>query len=334
MLFNHKRLSIAAVGLLLLGLAGCRTQGLMAAKRDSTVIRSAYGTLEELFQTEIVNIGLEELGYRPISGSELEYDVIHKAIAEDYLDYTAVHWNPLHSQFYENNGGNRRLERVGPLVENALQGYLIDRETAEQYDITNLNQLANPEIARLFDNDGDGRANLIGCPPGWGCRDVIEYHLDTYGLRKTVEHDDDNYFTQIEAAIAQQEQGQPILYYTWTPLWVSGVLTPNEAVTWLEVPYTALPEGQDGKTISGGKNLGFSVNQIEILANDAFLEANPAAKRWFELVKIPIKDISLQNQRMHDGENTPQNVRRHAEKWVKDNRGTFDSWLAEAKKAQ
>ncbi|OLT68771.1 hypothetical protein BI334_30540 [Moorena producens 3L] len=29
-------------------------------------------------------------------------------------------------------------------------------------------QLKNPKIAKLFDSDGDGKANLTGCNPGWG----------------------------------------------------------------------------------------------------------------------------------------------------------------------
>ncbi|MEO1401966.1 MAG: glycine betaine/L-proline ABC transporter substrate-binding protein ProX [Cyanobacteria bacterium J06635_1] len=332
MSLNFKRLSATTIGLcLLLGITGCRTN---TPTSKGTVIRSAYGTLEELFQTEVVNIGLEQLGYTPVSGSELEYDVIHQAISRNYLDYTAVHWNPLHGKFYSDNDGGRSMQQVGPVVENALQGYLIDQATATEYGITNVAQLQDPDIAKLFDSDGDGTANLVGCPSGWGCRDVIEHHLNAYKLRDTVEHDNDNYFALIETTIQKQQQGQPILYYTWTPLWVSSVLTPDENVVWLEVPRTTLPDGQSGETIVDDKNLGFPINQIEILANQRFLNNNPTAKRWFEVVQIPINDVSLQNQRMRDGANTPDDIRRHAEEWIQNNQGTFDNWLAEAKKAR
>lgn len=312
-----------------LGLSGCRS----GSVEPKVLLRPAYANLEELFQTEIVNIGLEELGYEVLSGSEVEYDIIHKAIANRYLDFTTVHWNPLHNDFFEGNGGEETMARVGTLIEDATQGYSIDQKTARQYQITNLEQLKGAIIAAQFDTDGDGRANLIGCPPGWACRDVIEHHLDAYGLRETVEHDNDNYFAQISAAIRAQAAGESVLYYSWTPLWVSNVLVPGEQVEWLEVPYTALPDSyaDETSTIIDGKNLGFAINQIEVLANREFLEENPTAREFFEAAQIPIEAVSLQNQRMHSGENTPADIRRHAEEWIADNQDTFDSWVARSR---
>jgi len=303
---------------------------------EGVTLRPAYGTLEELFQTEVINIGLEQLGYRVIPGSEVEYDIIHTAIAKGYLDYTASHWNLLHNGYYEQNGGGETMQRVGTLIEDAQQGYLIDKATAEQYNITNLEQLKDPKLARLFDTDGDGKANLTGCNPGWGCATVIEHHFNAYELRDTIEHDQGNYFALMNQTISRYEQNQPIFYYTWTPLWISQELTPDEDVTWLEVPYTDLPRDRAEKvnTTVNGKNLGFAVNQIGVLANSQFLAENPAAKRFLELAQIPIADISAQNRLMHNGENTPAEIREHAEQWIQSNRQEFEGWLEQAKAAQ
>lgn len=49
------------------------------------------------------------------------------------------------------------------------QGYLIDKKTADKYHITNIEQLKDPKIAKLFDANNDGKADLTGCNPGWGC---------------------------------------------------------------------------------------------------------------------------------------------------------------------
>ncbi|NEQ54207.1 MAG: glycine betaine/L-proline ABC transporter substrate-binding protein ProX [Leptolyngbya sp. SIO3F4] len=294
------------------------------------VVRSAYASLEELFQTEIINIGLEKLGYKPITGSELEYDVIHQAIGRNYLDYTAVHWYPIHKDFFEQNGGNATFKRLEPVVENALQGYLIDKKTSTANNIDGLPDLQDPEIAKIFDTDGNGKANLIGCPHGWACRGVIESHLYGHNLRDTVEQDSHDYNASMEKIIERYKAGKPVLYFTWTPLWVSSVLVPNEDVVWLDVP----PLGpQEDASIVDGKNLGFEINHIHILANRDFLKENSDIARWFEVVNIPITDVSLQNQRMRDGENKPEDIRRHAEEWILDNQGTFDSWLEDAKQS-
>jgi glycine betaine/proline transport system substrate-binding protein len=300
-------------------------------------VTPAYSVLEELFQTEVVNIGLEQLGYEVQPGKELEYATMHVDIANGGIDFTAAHWAQLHTDFFENSGGDEKLERTGGFIDNVLQGYKIDKATADEYGITSLDQLADPEIAALFDTDGDGRANLTGCNPGWGCELVIEHHLDEYGLRNTVQHDQGQYFAIMADTITRYNQGEPVLFYTWTPLWVSGVLKEGEDVTWLEVPYTSLPEAQgevtEADTTAEGKNLGFAVDRQEILVNQEFFDDNPAAATFFELAEIPIADVSAENQLMNDGEDSPADIRRHAEEWVADNQALFDSWVEEAKAA-
>ena len=328
---NWRRLLTSLCLLLAVELSSCRSEQ-SAVAPSKPILRPAYGTLEELFQTEIVNIGLEELGYEVVSGSEIEYDTLHEAIAKNYLDFTTVHWNFNHADFFKENGGETTMVRAGTVVEDVLQGYVIDQATAQQYNITNIEQLKDPQLAALFDSDGNGKANLVGCIPGWGCHDVTEHHLDAYGLRDTVEHDSSNYFGLIDGVIEAYEAGDPVLYYTWTPFWLNFILSPGEDVAWLEVPYTDLPDSQGDNvpTTFEGKNLGFAINQMEIVANKEFLAANPTARKFFEVVNIPNEDVSLQNQKMRDGENTPAAIRGHAEAWISENQDVFDEWIAQA----
>lgn len=304
---------------------------------EGVEVKPAYALLGELFQTEIVNIGLEELGYAIDDPAELEYATLHVAVSNGDVDFAPVHWETLHSQFYEENGGGEAMMRVGTLVPDVLQGYLIDKQTAEDNNITSLDQMQDPEVATLFDSDGDGKANLTGCNPGWGCELVIEHHLGAYELAETVQHDQGKYDALIADTITRYEQGEPIFYYTWTPYWVSGVLTPDEDVVWLSVPYTDLPEAQgevtEADTTALGKNLGFATDRQRVLVNAEFMEANPAAAKFFELVQIPINDINAQNLLMQEGEDSESDIRAHAEEWVSENQEQFDQWLAEARAA-
>lgn len=300
-------------------------------------VTPAYSVLEELFQTEVVNIGLEKLGYDVQKGKELEYATMHVDIANGGIDFTTTHWARLHQEFFENSGGDDKLELTGTFIDNVLQGYKIDKATADQYNITDIAQLKDPKLAALFDSDGDGRANLTGCNPGWGCELVIEHQLDAYDLRDTVQHDQGQYFALMADTITRYQQNKPILYYTWTPLWVSGVLQEGKDVTWLEVPFTSLPEKQgdvtEADTTVDGKNLGFAVDQEEILVNQSFYDNNPAADKFFEMAEIPIGDVSAENQLMQQGEDSPEQIRGHAEQWVADHQEKFDGWIEAAKKA-
>ena len=107
------------------------------------------------------------------------------------------------------------------------------------------------------------------------------------------------------------------------PHWIGATLKPEEDVVWLEVPFTDLPpkiaENMETDTLVNGKNLGFPKTEQRIAANKTFLADNPIAKRWFELVKIPAKDINEESLRIKEGENKPEDIRRHAQEWVDNN---------------
>ena len=287
---------------------------------------------EETFQTLLVSRALSKLGYDVQPIKEVEYPTAHVAIANGDATFMADHWDPLHADFYKNAGGDAKLYRQGAYSPGAAQGYLIDKKTADAHKITQIDQLKDPAIAKLFDNNGDGKADLTGCNPGWGCEAVIEHHLDAYKLRDTVTHVQGSYAALIADTITRLKQGQPILYYTWTPYWVSGVLRPGQEVVWLQVPFSSLPGEQarlDTK-LPNGQNYGFVLNTQRIVANKQFTEKNPAAARLFEVMALPVSDINAQNLRMRDGENKPQDVERHTDAWIKAHQKTFDGWVAQA----
>ncbi len=290
---------------------------------------------EETFQTVLVNKALEELGYDVQDIQEIEYAAGHVAIGNGDATFMADHWNPLHADFYKAAGGDEKIYREGVYSPGALQGYLIDKKTADEYNITNISQLSDPEIAKIFDNNGDGKADLAGCNPGWGCEGVIEHHLDAYDLRDTVAHNQGSYSAIIADTITRYKAGEPILYYTWTPYWVSGVLVPGKEVTWLQVPFSSLPgENKEADTaLPDGSSYGFQVNNQQIIANKAWAEENPAAAKLFAIMELSANDISAQNLRMRDGEKSAEDINRHADAWIKANQAKFDGWLEEARKA-
>ena len=294
------------------------------------------GLIEEQFQYEVLIAGLEELGYKvePILHMSEGVVTAHVAVGQGDAHFYAVHWDPLHMAFYQKVGSDK-LEKVGLLTPGSLQGYLIDKKTADKYNITNVDQLKDPAIAKLFDADGDGKADLAGCTPGWGCERVIEHHLDAYDLRKTVKHNQGSYFPLIADTIARYKAGESILYYTWTPLWVSGILVPGKNVEWLTVPFTSLPgeRTETDTTLPDGRNLGFAVNTVRVIANKRFLEDNPAAKRFFELAAISIDDVNAENLLIRNGEKREKDIKRHAREWIAKHRAEFDSWIKEAIKA-
>ncbi|WP_264319747.1 glycine betaine/L-proline ABC transporter substrate-binding protein ProX [Zarconia navalis] len=339
------------VAVLLVGLVACQPTPIATAPSPNTgesetataqmpgqgvkVRPSTFAKPERRFFAEIINIGLEKLGYEVEEIKQLSPSIAHPVVGNGDLEFYIPHLEKSHAKFFEKGGGEEKLERVGVLIPNLLEGYSIDRQTAEQYKITDLGQLKDPELAKLFDSDGDGKANLAGCEVGQACERIIDYHLQAYELQKTVEHDKGSASILFADVLARHQQGKHVLYYTSIPSWFDYQLKIGKDVVWLPVPFTALPEGQqnftDRDTLAEGKNLGFPVNRMQVLANKTFMEANPAAKCWIQQVQIPVEDLVTEFQRIAEGESSPEDIRRHAQEWVESNQQQVDTWLEEAK---
>ena len=334
---NNRALKII-LGIILTSILIIFTSCQQVPNSKAVTIRTAHSTwIEESFQTNIVNIGLEKLGYKVEEAKQIEYTAIYISIANGDLEYSTVYYQPSHKKFFEKAGGEEKLKKVGILTPDGIAGYQIDKKTADKYKITNVEQLKNPEIAKLFDSDKDGKANLVGCNPGWACELNINHQLKKYELEDTVEHNSGQYTVLLADAITRYKNGESILYYAYNPHWISAVLKPGEDVVWLTVPFTSLPNNManlsEKDTSADGKNLGFPRSKQSIVANKKFIESNPVAKKWFELVEIPIADMNRESLRIKEGEDKEEDILRHAQEWIKNNQEKYDNWLEIARQA-
>lgn len=286
---------------------------------------------EETFQTLLVVKALEKLGYDVQPINEVDYNVGYTTLAAGDATFTAVNWSPLHDAMYQAAGGDNIFYREGTYVTGAAQGYLIDKKTADKYNISNVEQLKDPEIAKLFDINDDGKADMTGCTPGWGCEASLNAQLKAYGLEDTVTHNQGNYSAVIADTITRYKEGNPIFYYTWTPYWVSNILIPGKDVIWLQVPFSVVAGDKNADTqLPNGKNYGFSVSSMHIVANKKFAEANPAAAKLFAIMKLPLQDINAQNAAMHAGKSSEADIGNQTNGWIKAHQETFDGWVKEA----
>lgn len=330
---RHFTRTLLAGGLLALGLSAHAATDLPGKGVQVLPLQSSLA--EETFQTLLVTRALKQLGYDVLPIKEVEYPMAHLAVANGDATFMANHWNPHHSEFYKSAGGDAKLSRKGVYSAGAAQGYMIDKKTADAHKITHLDQLSDPQLAKLFDSNGDGKADLVGPSAGWGGEAVVNHQLDTFKLRDTVTYIQGNYPALISETIARFKAGKPVLFYAWTPYWLSNVLRAGQEVVWLEVPRSAMPGVQAGTDtrLPNGKNYGFPLNNEYIVANKDFVAKNPAAARLFEIMVLPVHDISAQNRLMRDGENRQQDIERHTDAWIQAHRKTFDGWIAQARQA-
>lgn len=292
-------------------------------------------------QDHILIAGLEKLGYQ-VKLSIMNFSAVIQAISQGDLDMTGdVNWpqaQPAVAQFSDTVD----LINEGTIVGGGINGYVIDKKTAEANNITNLEQLKDPKIAALFDSDGDGKADLVNCDFGWQCGDVVDFQLKEFGLTDTVRSVRAKYEPLIGEIFARADRGEPILYYTWSPSWIVYRLKPGQDVVWLPIPHDALPEGvTKPKTheidnvvgCAGGQNpcrMAVGPWNWRTLANKQFVADNPAVKKFIEQVKWPLTTWSEWEGALGKGAKTSADMKALADAWIAANQNEFDGWLKEA----
>jgi glycine betaine/proline transport system substrate-binding protein len=296
------------------------------------------------FPAEIYRELFQKLGYEVAPPKTLDNPPFYQAVAQGDLDVWVNGWFPTHNT-YESTFENG-AEKIGYVAKGgALQGYLIDKKTADKYDIKYLEDMKKPEIAKLFDTDGNGKANMVACPPGWGCEELIAYQMDAYELGDSIDLIKASYSAAMADAVGRYSSGEPIFFYTWTPNWTVNELKPGKDVVWLQVKDVKLPKDmedlKDAATQKGVEGcaddpcvMGMPGNDIRPVANSDFLADNPAIKKLLEEVSIPLEDIYAQNAEMQKkGFDAKKDIPVQAEKWINDHSDMVDKWLGEARKA-
>lgn len=311
--------------------------------RPISVARPTWDT--GWFHVEIMRELLMEMGYEVKEAKTFETPHFFEAVARGETDFWLDAWMPAHKVFLTKNIAPH-VEVIGlPFEKTIVLGFLIDKTSAQKYNIQTLQDLKKPEIAKLFDLNGNGKADLLGCEPLWACHSMIEHMLDSYDLRKTVEHISDKYAIMTNIGLSRIQKQLPVIVHAWDPHWLPGMANPGQDSYWLPVPFISLPEHVNHlKHLSTIKNvegcrenpckLGIPSADLSGIANKKFLEQFPDIKKLIEQFQIPNKDISKQNARLYQGEDSIRDIKRHAKEWIVSNRTLTRKWLQNALKLQ
>ena len=283
------------------------------------------------FQAEVYKLGLEKLGYKVKKPQAIKPSVFYLAAASGDADLWVNGWEGTHQTYLKDKNVKGKVKAVGYVMKKGgLQGYLIDKKTADALNIKTV--LDIKKHAKQFDANGDGKADMVACPPGWGCEKRITKQFAELGLGDFINPIKAEYSASMADALARYKNGKSILFYTWTPNWTVGAFKLGKDVVWIEVPMKDTKAVKVANATKPKINMGFGADDIRPFANAEFLKKNPEVRKFLEVASIPLADISAQNLKMNKGEKSERDVRRHAKEWVKANQSTFDSWIAKAKK--
>ncbi|MGL1863527.1 MAG: glycine betaine/L-proline ABC transporter substrate-binding protein ProX [Pseudodesulfovibrio sp.] len=312
---------------------------------EGVTIKPARATWNTgFFQETLIRKGMEEMGYTVKKAKDLANPIFYNSVTLGDLDYWANGWFPMHDAQLPKNF-DEKATKIGYVIKaGGLQGYLVSKKEVDQFGIKSLADFARPEVKAAFDSNGDGKADLTACPPGWACEGVIDHHLKAYGLEDDINPVKAAYEAGMASTLGAYKAGKPAFFYTWTPNWTVYKFAPGKDVMWINVPEIKPTEAQAGSVarmsasgvvgaVSDPMMAGFVVSDIRVVANKKFLAANPAAAKFLEVFTLPLADVSEQNTRMNDGEKSAKDIGKHADEWIANNKATWDGWIDAARKA-
>ena len=276
------------------------------------------------FQAEIYKQALEKMGYTVNDPKTMKPSVFYVAAAAGDLDLWVNGWFSTHDTYIAEAKG--KVKAVGNVMsKGGLQGYLVDKKTADRLNIKSVMDIK--KHAKEFDSNGDGKADMVACPPGWGCEKQITKHFAELGLGDFINPVQADYSASMADVIAKYKNGKSVLFYTWTPNWTVGALTLGKDIVWIEVPYSETKAVKVPNATKSKINMGFGADDIRPAANVAFLKANPKVEKMLKKASIPLADVAAQNMKMNKGEKSEKAIKKHATAWIKANQSTFDRWF-------
>ncbi|MEM5503587.1 glycine betaine/L-proline ABC transporter substrate-binding protein ProX [Shewanella frigidimarina] len=312
---------------------------------EGITVKPARATWDTgFFQEALVRRGLETLGYDVEKPKTLVNPIFYKTVTLGDIDYWTNGWFPMHNDQLPKNF-DKKAEKIGYVMKaGGLGGYLVSKKEVDKYNITSLEDFKRPEVKKAFDTNGDGKADLTACPPGWGCEKIITHHMDVYGLKDAINPVKAAYAAGMASAMAGYKNGGPIFFYTWAPNWTIFKLKPGKDVVWINVPEINPTKAQSSAVermtikglegaVSDPVKLGFVASDIQVVANKKFTKQNPAARKFFEVFTLQLADVNEQNTRMNDGEKSEQDIQRHVDEWIAKNQDQWNGWLTEARNA-
>ena len=276
------------------------------------------------FQAEVYKQALEKMGYKVAEPKAMKPSVFYLAAAAGDLDLWVNGWFGTHDTYIKEAKG--KVKAVGNVMsKGGLQGYLIDKKSADKYGIKTVMDIK--KHAKQFDSNGDGKADMVACPPGWGCEKQITKHFAELGLGDFINPVQADYSASMADAIAKFKNGKSVLFYTWTPNWTVGALELGKDIVWIEVPYSKTKSVKVPNATKSKINMGFGADDIRPAANVDFLKANPKIEKMLKKASIPLADVAAQNMKMNAGEKSERAIKKHANAWIKANQSAFDSWV-------
>ncbi|MDD9924148.1 MAG: glycine/betaine ABC transporter substrate-binding protein [Boseongicola sp.] len=233
-------------------------------------------------------------------------------------DMWMPNWQSAWDQYVDGNQSIRVNQPYKGTSNIYVPAYMADK-------VSSIEDLRNPEVAAMFDTDGDGLGEYWAGDVTWASTKRWQIKFKTYGLDQLWEPNIVSADTFKAGLAAAYAASQPQLFYYWTP----------EALhVQYDLSIVEEPERYDGcEDVDLDAENWLEVSEFDcvIAPNDvhvaysASLESrNPAVAGMLSRIQFTGDEINGWIVEMFTNKRDPQEV---AEEWIEDNQALVDGWI-------
>ena len=218
------------IGLLCLIAAMCAGQASAACPGGHTVRFAGLNWESGEFLTAVMRQVLER-GYgcktETVPGNTV---TLEQALANDDIQVIAEEWVS-RSDTWKKAADAGKVRAAGHPFTGASEGwyvpdYMVHGPKATTPELSSVAQLSEPKYVHLFSYpEQPSRGRFLNCPSGWTCEGVNSAKLHAYRLDRAYVDFRPGTGPAMDAAIVSvYAQGQPLLFYYWSPSAIAGKL--------------------------------------------------------------------------------------------------------------
>ena len=267
-------------------------------------------------------------------GLEVELQNGTNPIVFEAMDSGAMHAHPEVWMPNQQNLHDTFVKDKGTVVMNsngvsAFQGMCVPKAFAEANGISSIDDLTNPDVAALFDSNGDGKGEIWIGAPGWASTNIEKIRAKSYGYDQTfelTESDETLAYADLDNAI---KANKPWVGFCYTPHYVFvlhdmhileepaydpakwNVIQPTDDPAWLE------------KSDAG---VAWDTAYLHLHYAKALEESNPEVATLFRNMKLDTDTVSEFTYALVVDK---KDAAEYAAEWVAANEDQVLGWLSE-----
>ena len=265
-------------------------------------------------------------------GLEVELQNATNPIVFEAMDSGSMHVHPevwlpnqsnLHNTYVKDKGTVKAAANGVP----AFQGMCVTKGTADRTGIKSLSDLADPDMAKNFDTDNDGKGEVWIGASGWASTNVEKVRAKSYGYDETMnllEMDETLAMAGVDNAVAQNANS---VFFCYTPHHLFALhdlvileepaydeskwkmVQPTDDPNWLEVSSTPVAWDLAYLHVHYASSLDKDHPEVASMLQNIKLDTDQVSAMTYALV-VDKKDA---------GE--------YAKEWISANGSVVDSWM-------